>query len=53
MILEGTTDSLVSHCVFNGVGGNALMIKNFNRNATVADSELVPGLLPMRDGGWE
>jgi hypothetical protein len=41
LILEGTIDSLVSHCVFNGVGGNGVMIKDFNRNTTVADSEFV------------
>ena len=39
--LIGTRDALVSNCVFNGVGGNGVMIKDFNRNATVADSEFV------------
>lgn len=41
VIFEGTKDASVSHCIFNGVGGNGVAILNYNRNTTVADSEFV------------
>jgi hypothetical protein len=41
VILEGTKDARVSHCVFDGVGGNGVMIYKYNRAATIADSEFV------------
>jgi hypothetical protein len=41
VILAGTENALVQDSIFDGVGGNAVLIKDYNRNATIADSEFV------------
>lgn len=40
LLLDGTENCTIKDCHFNAIGGNAVMISNYNRKDTIADCEM-------------
>jgi hypothetical protein len=36
VVLEGTEDCQITNCTFSGLGGNAIMVSNYNRRDTIS-----------------
>ena len=41
LFIEGAENVVVDHCLFTNVGGNALFLSNYIRNAIISDNEFV------------
>ncbi len=40
ILLDGTEQITVAHCVFDNLGGNAVFVSNYNRDCTISDNHI-------------